>query len=308
MINGAGIRITGKKLQYDIEKIAGIMVIAILLFSILFQINQIININSGYFEEEITENIEEKLTNAINTEEKKLSEIKAEEIAEDEKINKVEKVQGIIKITGEELAGSKGNRIIKIKDTPTYINTNENLKNINGLNKKNYKSGIKENVIENINVKNIVDNQEVQRIQNIQNIQNENINNKNFGKILWPVKSGKITSKFGNRNHPVLKSVKFHRGVDIAVSLGTPVYAGIRGIVTFAGKRGNYGNLVEIKGSDGIKVRYAHLSKIDVVTGQRVSDGEKVAETGNTGMSTGPHLHYEIIVDDSPVNPLNFHD
>ena len=179
------------------------------------------------------------------------------------------------------------------------------MKNINGLNKKNYKSGIKENVIENINVKNIVDNQEVQRIQNIQN---ENINNKNFGKILWPVKSGKITSKFGNRNHPVLKSVKFHRGVDIAVSLGTPVYAGIRGIVTFAGKRGNYGNLVEIEGSDGIKVRYAHLSKIDVVAGQRVSDGEKVAETGNTGMSTGPHLHYEIIVDESPVNPLNFHD
>lgn len=308
MINGAGIRITGKKAQYDIEKIAGFIIIFILLFSIFFQINQIISINSGYFEEEITENIEEKLMNTVNTEEKKLSEIKAEEIAEDEKINKVEKMQGIIKITGEELAGSKGNKIIKIKDTPTYINTNENLKNINGLNKKNYKSGIKENVIENINVKNIVDNQEVQRIQNIQNIQNENINNKNFGKILWPVKSGKITSKFGNRNHPVLKSVKFHRGVDIAVSLGTPVYAGIRGIVTFAGKRGNYGNLVEIEGSDGIKVRYAHLSKIDVVAGQRVSDGEKVAETGNTGMSTGPHLHYEIIVNESPVNPLNFHD
>ena len=305
MINGAGIRVTGKKAQYDIEKIAGFIIIFILLFSIFFQINQIISINSGYFEEEITENIEEKLMNTVNTEEKKLSEIKAEEIAEDEKINKVEKVQGIIKITGEELADSKENRIIKIKDTPTYINTNENLKNINGLNKKNYKSGIKENVIENINVKNIVDNQEVQRIQNIQN---ENIINKNFLKILWPVKYGKITSKFGNRNHPVLKSVKFHRGVDIAVSLGTPVYAGIRGIVTFAGKRGNYGNLVEIKGSDGIKVRYAHLSKIDVVAGQRVSDGEKVAETGNTGMSTGPHLHYEIIVDESPVNPLNFHN
>ena len=305
MINEAGIRITGKKSYYDIEKIAGFIIIFILLFSIFFQINQIISINSGYFEEEITENIEEKLMNTVNTEEKKLSETKAEEIAEDEKINKVEKVQGIIKITGEELAGSKGNRIIKIKDTPTYINTNENLKNINGLNKKNYKSGVKENIIENINVKNITDNQEVLRNQNIQN---ENINNKNFGKILWPVKSGKITSKFGNRNHPVLKSVKFHRGVDIAVSLGTPVYAGIKGIVTFAGKRGNYGNLVEIEGNDGIKVRYAHLSKIDVIAGQRVSDGEKVAETGNTGMSTGPHLHYEIIVDENPVNPLNFHD
>jgi len=305
MINGAGIRITGKKLQYDIEKIAGIMVIAILLFSILFQINQIININSGYFEEEITENIEEKLTNAINTEEKKLYEIKSEEIAKDEKINKIEKVQEIIKISGEEIAGSKGNRIIKIKDTPEYANIATELENTNELNKKTYKSSVKKDISENIKRKNITDNQEVQRNQNIQN---ENINNKNFGKILWPVKSGKITSKFGNRNHPVLKSVKFHRGVDIAVSLGTPVYAGIKGIVTFAGKRGNYGNLVEIEGSDGIKVRYAHLSKIDVIAGQRVSDGEKVAETGNTGMSTGPHLHYEIIVDDSPVNPLNFHD
>ena len=305
MINGAGIRITGKKLQYDIEKIAGIMVIAILLFSILFQINQIININSGYFEEEITENIEEKLTNAINTEEKKLYEIKSEEIAKDEKINKIEKVQEIIKISGEEIAGSKGNRIIKIKDTPEYANIATELENTNELNKKTYKSSVKKDISENIKRKNIINNQEVQRIQNIQG---ENINNENFGKILWPVKSGRITSKFGNRNHPVLKSVKFHRGVDIAVSLGTPVYAGIRGIVTFAGKRGNYGNLVEIEGSDGIKVRYAHLSKIDVVAGQRVSDGEKVAETGNTGMSTGPHLHYEIIVDDSPVNPLNFHD
>ena len=305
MINGAEIRITGKKVQYDIEKIAGFIIIFILLFSIFFQINQIISINSGYFEEEITENIEEKLMNTVNTEEKKLSEIKAEEISEDEKINKVEKVQEIIKITGEEIAGSKGNRIIKIKDTPEYANIATELENTNELNKKTYKSSVKKDISENINVKNIIDNQEVQRIQNVQG---ENINNKNFGKILWPVKSGRITSKFGNRNHPVLKSVKFHRGVDIAVSLGTPVYAGIRGIVTFAGKRGNYGNLVEIEGSDGIKVRYAHLSKIDVVAGQRVSDGEKVAETGNTGMSTGPHLHYEIIVDDSPVNPLNFHD
>ena len=305
MINGAEIRIIGKKSQYDIEKIAGFIIIFILLFSIFFQINQIISINSGYFEEEITENIEEKLMNAVNAEEKKLSEIKAEEIAKDEKISKIEKVQEIIKITGEEIAGSKGNRIIKIKDTPEYANIITELRNTNELNKKNYKSSVKKDISENIKGKNILDNHEV---QGIQNIQSENINNKNFGKILWPVKSGRITSKFGNRNHPVLKSVKFHRGVDIAVSLGTPVYAGIRGIVTFAGKRGNYGNLIEIEGSDGIKVRYAHLSKIDVVVGQRVSDGEKVAETGNTGMSTGPHLHYEIIVDDSPVNPLNFHD
>lgn len=161
-----------------------------------------------------------------------------------------------------------------------------------------FKGKVRENI--NINEKNRANNQ---------NIQTENIKRKKFVEILWPVKSGRITSKFGNRNHPVLKSVKFHRGVDIAVSIGTPVHSGIKGKVTFAGRKGNYGNLVEIEGNDGIKVRYAHLNSIDVVTGQKVSDGEKVAETGNTGMSTGPHLHYEIIIDENPVNPLNFvHD
>ena len=295
MIKGAGIKITGKKIQYNLEKMAGILIIAILFFCILFQINQTVNINSGYLEEEITENIEEKLQVIINTKEKRLSETAVKEIVKNEKINQTEKVRGIIKISGEEGESTKNTGIIRIRDSIADINTKKDMESISLSRTESFKGKVREN----INEKDRADNQ---------NIQIESIESKGFGKILWPVKYGKITSKFGNRNHPVLKSVKFHRGVDIAVSLGTPVYAGIRGIVTFAGKRGNYGNLIEIEGSDGIKVRYAHLSKIDVVAGQRVSDGEKVAETGNTGMSTGPHLHYEIIVDESPVNPLNFHD
>ena len=296
MINGAGIRITGKKLQYDIEKIAGILIIIILFFSILFQINKTVNINSGYLEEEITENIGEKLHNIINTEEKKLSGTAVKETVKNEKINQTEKVRGIIKISGEEGESTKNTGIIRIRDNIADINTKKDMESSSLSRTERFKGKVREN----INEKNRADNQ---------NIQIENIESKGFGKILWPVKYGKITSKFGNRNHPVLKSVKFHRGVDIAVSIGTPVYSGIKGRVTFAGKRGNYGNLVEIKGSDGIKVRYAHLSKIDVVAGQRVSDGEKVAETGNTGMSTGPHLHYEVIIDENPVNPLDFaHD
>ena len=296
MINGAGIRITGKKLQYDIEKIAGFIIIFILLFSIFFQINQIISINSGYFEEEITENIEEKLHNIINTEEKKLSGTAVKETVKNEKINQTEKVQGIIKISEEEGESTKNTRIIRIRDSIADINTKKDMESISLSRTESFKGKVREN----INEKNRADNQ---------NIQIENIESKGFGKILWPVKYGKITSKFGNRTHPVLKSLKFHRGVDIAVSIGTPVYSGIKGRVTFAGRKGNYGNLVEIEGNDGIKVRYAHLNSIDVVTGQKVSDGEKVAETGNTGMSTGPHLHYEIIIDENPVNPLNFaHD
>ena len=296
MMNGAGIRITGKKIQYNLEKMAGILIIAILFFCILFQINQTVNINSGYLEEEITENIEEKLQNIINTEEKKLSETAVKEIVKNEKINQTEKVRGIIKISGEEGESTKNTGIIRIRDSIADINTKKDMESISLSRIESFKGKVREN----INEKNRADNQ---------NIQIENIESKGFGKILWPVKYGKITSKFGNRNHPVLKSVKFHRGVDIAVSIGTPVYSGIKGKVTFAGRKGNYGNLVEIEGNDGIKVRYAHLNSIDVVTGQRVSDGEKVAETGNTGMSTGPHLHYEIIIDENPVNPLNFaHD
>ena len=296
MMNGAGIRITGKKLQYDIEKIAGFIIIFILLFSIFFQINQIISINSGYLEEEITENIEEKLQNIINIEEKKLSETAVKETVKNEKINQTEKVRGIIKISGEEGESTKNTGIIRIRDSIADINTKKDMESISLSRTESFEGKVREN----INEKNRADNQ---------NIQVENIESKGFGKILWPVKYGKITSKFGNRNHPVLKSVKFHRGVDIAVSIGTPVYSGIKGRVTFAGRKGNYGNLVEIEGNDGIKVRYAHLNSIDVVTGQKVSDGEKVAETGNTGMSTGPHLHYEIIIDENPVNPLDFaHD
>jgi len=295
-MNGAGIRITGKKLQYNVEKIAGILIIIILFFSILFQINQTVNINSGYLEEEITENIEEKLQNIINTEEKKLSETTVKETVKNKKINQTEKVRGIIKISGEEGESTKNTGIIRIRDSIADINTKKDMESSSLSRTERFKGKVREN----INKKNRADNH---------NIQIENIKSKGFGKILWPVKYGKITSKFGNRNHPVLKSVKFHRGVDIAVSIGTPVYSGIKGKVTFAGRKGNYGNLVEIEGNDGIKVRYAHLNSIDVVTGQKVSDGEKVAETGNTGMSTGPHLHYEIIIDENPVNPLNFaHD
>ena len=296
MMNGSGIRITGKKLQYDIEKKAGILIIIILFFSILFQINQTVNINSGYLEEEITENIEEKLQNIINTEEKRLSETAVKETVKNEKINHIEKDQRIIKISGEEGESTKNTGMIRIRDSIADINTKKDMESSSLSRTERFKGKVREN----INKKNRADNH---------NIQIENIKSKGFGKILWPVKYGKITSKFGNRTHPVLKSVKFHRGVDIAVSIGTPVYSGIKGKVTFAGRKGNYGNLVEIEGNDGIKVRYAHLNSIDVVTGQKVSDGEKVAETGNTGMSTGPHLHYEIIIDENPVNPLNFaHD
>lgn len=128
---------------------------------------------------------------------------------------------------------------------------------------------------------------------------------KNY-KILWPVDSENITSEFGDRHHPVLKQMKFHRGIDIAGKKGETVRASFNGIVTFAGEKGEYGYMVELERDDGLRVRYAHLDKMNVVVNQLVSEGEKIGEVGNTGMTTGAHLHFEIIIDSIPVNPLKF--
>lgn len=128
---------------------------------------------------------------------------------------------------------------------------------------------------------------------------------KNY-KILWPVDSENITSEFGDRYHPVLKQMKFHRGIDIAGKKGETVRASFNGIVTFAGEKGEYGYMVELERDDGLRVRYAHLDKMNVVVNQLISEGEKIGEVGNTGMTTGAHLHFEIIIDSIPVNPLKF--
>ena len=128
---------------------------------------------------------------------------------------------------------------------------------------------------------------------------------KNY-KILWPVDSENITSEFGDRYHPVLKQMKFHRGIDIAGKKGETVRASFNGIVTFVGEKGEYGYMVELERDDGLRVRYAHLDKMNVVVNQLISEGEKIGEVGNTGMTTGAHLHFEIIIDSIPVNPLKF--
>ena len=82
--------------------------------------------------------------------------------------------------------------------------------------------------------------------------------------------------------------------------------SGVKGIVTYAGVKGNYGNMIEVRRNDGLKVRYAHLSKIEVRVGQTVYEGDKIGEVGSTGMATGPHLHYETLIEDIPVDPMKF--
>lgn len=123
---------------------------------------------------------------------------------------------------------------------------------------------------------------------------------------VWPV-VGKLESGFGGRRNPFGGSgYEFHTGQDIDAQTGDPVVAAASGKVTFVGWQNGYGQLVVIDHGDGLTTRYGHLSHIDVAQGQIVERSEFIGRVGSTGRSTGPHLHYEIRINDEPVNPLQY--
>jgi murein DD-endopeptidase MepM/ murein hydrolase activator NlpD len=121
-----------------------------------------------------------------------------------------------------------------------------------------------------------------------------------------PVEAIDFTSGFGVRSDPFRGGAAMHAGVDIRGPYGTPIYATADGMVGRAGRASGYGNLVELEHGRGIQTRYGHLSSILVQPGQRVKRGELIARMGSTGRSTGNHLHYEVRLDGSAVNPMPF--
>ncbi|NLO37901.1 MAG: peptidoglycan DD-metalloendopeptidase family protein [Ruminiclostridium sp.] len=121
----------------------------------------------------------------------------------------------------------------------------------------------------------------------------------------WPT-NGSIGSEFGNRFHPIYKKFMDHTGVDIGGSKGNSIYAAASGKVVFAGKSGGYGYYVDIDHGNGLVTRYAHCKKLLVKKGQTVMIGEKIAQVGDTGTSTGPHLHFEVRIKDNAVDPTLF--
>ena len=125
---------------------------------------------------------------------------------------------------------------------------------------------------------------------------------------LWPLDRSKMRrlGKYGPRIHPILKTRKIHTGIDMSGPTGLPIYATGNGVITSPVKRGGYGLQVLVDHQFGYKTRYAHLSKILVKEGQSVKRGDVIGLLGNTGRSTGPHLHYEIIHRGQHVNPINY--
>ncbi len=116
----------------------------------------------------------------------------------------------------------------------------------------------------------------------------------------------RYTSGFGWRRDPKTGRGRMHEGTDFAGSRGTPIHATAEGVVVEAGWHSGYGNVVTLRHAFGIETRYAHLSKIHVREGERVSRGERIGDMGNTGRSTGTHLHYEVRIGGNPVNPMTY--
>ncbi len=122
---------------------------------------------------------------------------------------------------------------------------------------------------------------------------------------IWPVR-GWVTSPFGTRTSPFSGIPTFHEGLDIAAQTGTPVMSPADGVVVKAGFSTGYGNMVEISHGYGIKTIFAHNSRLNVKAGQHVKRGDIISFVGDTGSSTGPHLHYEVRVNGLPVNPVKY--
>lgn len=124
------------------------------------------------------------------------------------------------------------------------------------------------------------------------------------GRYHFPVPGGRLGSGFGMRMHPILRRVRMHEGVDISARTGTPIQAAETGLVVYTGRQRGYGKLVIVDHGGGVSTLYAHCSALLVSRGQMVRRGQTIARVGSTGLSTGPHCHFELRIRGQPVNPL----
>lgn len=124
-------------------------------------------------------------------------------------------------------------------------------------------------------------------------------------RLMWPVRAS-LTSDFGPRLHPIHREWRNHAGIDLGAAAGTPVQAAAEGVVSFAGWRGGYGNVVIIDHADGLQTFYAHQQDLDVSAGDHVAAGTVLGRVGSTGNSTGPHLHFEVRRDGESVDPVPY--
>ncbi len=147
---------------------------------------------------------------------------------------------------------------------------------------------------------------ELNSYNNLYDVVRNHSDNLKFVPSIRPVQSGYINSGYGYRKDPFNGNTRFHYGLDIAVNVGTKVYAPADGKIKFAGNQGGFGKVVKIDHSNGYRTIFAHLSKINVKPGAKVKRGDFIALTGKSGRTVGPHLHYEVHQYGAPQNPLDY--
>jgi len=175
------------------------------------------------------------------------------------------------------------------------------------INEKMKKRGLKSIQLKNMGGPVERDEEDIVELTNYYEHSLKNLESKLDGMPIGVPHSGKITSRFGYRRNPFTnKGREMHSGVDLKGRTGDPIKVTAQGVVNYAGYKGQYGKVIIVKHANGFETRYAHLSKVKVKKGQRIQVGDVIGLLGNTGRSTGPHLHYEILHHNRKVNPVNF--
>lgn len=159
--------------------------------------------------------------------------------------------------------------------------------------------------------KSFMNKETMELLKDIEKITNKSINNLDinlpykYEQLIFPVPSSKkITSTYGYRIHPIKKTKNFHSGIDIGANTDTDVVSALNGVIVYADWLGGYGKTVIISHGNNITTLYGHNSKLLVKVGEKVKKGDTISKVGSTGISTGPHLHFEIRINDIPINPM----
>ena len=282
-----------KQYHFSKKKVLGFFVLSVVvLSSVLFLSanflsnfiykNKISNLRSNY----------ENLTNTIVSLEKELDELTAEMTGIEDKDKAIRTYAGLPQIDNDiRKLGVGGGTII---GNSSYKNIpNDLLQRISEI----------ELDVNNMSRKVKL---ELNSYSNLYDLVKEHSDNLKTTPSILPVQSGYVNSNFGYREDPFDGKVRFHHGLDIAVNIGTKVYAPADGKVKFVGRQGGWGKVLKIDHGNGYRTVYAHLSRIVVKPGSEIKRGDLVAESGNSGRSSGPHLHYEVHKYGAPQNPMDY--
>ena len=282
-----------KQYHFSKKKVLGFFMLSVVVLSSAFFLSA--NILSNFLYKNKISNLRsnyENLTNTIFSLEKELDELTAEMAGIEDKDKAIRTYAGLPQIDNDiRKLGVGGGTIIgnsRYKNIP-----NDLLQRISEIELDVNKMSRKVKL-------------ELKSYSNLYDLVKEHSDNLKTTPSILPVQSGYVNSNFGYREDAFTGKVRFHHGLDIAVNIGTKVYAPADGKVKFVGRQSGWGKVLKIDHGNGYRTVYAHLSRIVVKPGSEIKRGDLGAESGNSGRSSGPHLHYEVHKYGAPQDPMDY--